>query len=329
MIESIKSQQFRKSISTAFGAVLVFLFSANFALPFVHDQLEIQVWLLKFIKVGVVVLVFFGLLHVFPLLQHLKNVKNGASLFPSSAKNYRYQPWPAHSHPVARNAGWGPVAQDYEVYSKKTRIVLATEIKAIQKTTRLRIGFTMFGALLVAALALFPIVMNSIVYEITPPQVEALQKFAYMTWPLFAFWFLVALTTWLVSLMSRIPLAELDKKNNIGYLKFSRCFGLLDKFLEPDTTYFRVSDVAGLQLAHHRAKSLKRSKRRIDQYELILVLSDGKRHLLTKGSRHNSVLKDAIKIAKFIGVDVWDRSSYYRPDNPTIVSPIDPVIKSL
>ncbi len=329
ILEILSSSQALKRYTTGLIAVAMFLFCAYFAIPFLVDLPDIQIRVLQAIKLAAGLMVILGALHIFPLIQHLKNVKAGISpLFPRQ-KSESYQPWPAHSNPVANRAGWGPIETDYEVGSKKTRLHVDSKYDARQTASRTRIGFTFFYLLIGLALAAFPIVMNALVYEITPPEIESLQKLADQTWPLFALCSIAAFITTSVMFLSRMPLAEFDIARDTGSVRFTRCFGFLDKFLKPERQSFRVSEVAGFQLAYHRSKTFRRNNRRVCQYELILVLNDSSRHLLTKGSRHRAVLKDAITIAKFLGVHVWDRSGYYQPNDPEFMSQTDPVLQPL
>ena len=326
--EKLESGKFTKAVTTAVVGVVILLFGLNFAIPFLIDVPEIQLWVLKGIKVAAFTLAALIALYVFPLIQHIKNVKNGASLFPVPHQKQRYQPWPAHSHPVARKAKWGPVEQDYEVHGKKTRLAIKSEGVARQKPSRIRTLFLMFLLVTGVLLALFPIVVGSLVYEITPPEVEALQQLASEMRVLFFPVSLILLGFALFCFCSRTRLAVFDK-SGISSITSSRCLGLLDKVLKPEAITFDASDVSGLQIAHHRSKSIKVNDRRIDQYELILVFSDSTRHLLTKSHRQQAILSDAIKLAKFLGVNVWDRSTHYQPDLPSIVSPVDAVIQPL
>ncbi len=328
-IEKLQSSRFTKSINTAFIVVLIVLFILNFSLPFLVDLPAIQVWVLKGVKLVAVVLLVLAILHLFPLFKHINNVKNGAPLFPVSQSIKRYRPWPAHSHPIARKAGWGPVEQKNEVYGKKTRLVIVSKMLLKQKPGILRIVMVVFMFLTGVSLGLFPIVTASLVYEITPPEIAALQRVASEMQMLFFSISIILLAAAMISFCSQIRLAAFDRSGGKCHITTSRCFGLLDRFLKPERIVFNAVDVAGLQIAHHVTKNLKRNKRRIDQYELIVVLSDTSRHMLTKGSRHKNILNDAIKLAKFMGVPVWDRSNNYQADLPSIVSPVDPVVQSL
>lgn len=326
--EKLSPTKFPKAITTALCAVAIILFVSSFLMPFLVDLPDVQLWLLKGMKVAAGVLLVLILLHIFPLIQHIKNVKNGAPLFPVAQTKHRYRPWPAHSHPVARKTRWGPVEQEYEVYGKKTRLLVNSKNIASQKPKRLRVGFIVFLLVAGVSLLLFPIIAGSLVYEITPPEIEALQTFATEFRILFWLVSIVFIGAALLYFCSPVRLAVFDKSGS-SYITVSRFLGLLDRFLTPQRVTFKATDVAGLQIAYHRSKSLKQNDRYIDQYELIVVLSDGVRHLLTKGSRQSAILVDAVDLAKFLGVNVWDRSTHYHPDLPSIVSPIDPVIQPL
>ncbi len=326
--EKLDSGKYTKAVTNAVFGVAILLFVLNFAIPFLVDLPAIQLWVLKGVKVAAFALAALVALYVFPLIQHIKNVRNGAPLFPRPPRKHRYQPWPAHSHPVARKAKWGPVEQDYEVHGKKTRLSIDSNDVARQKPSRMRIVFLVILLLTGLLLGLFPIVVGSLVYEVTPPNIEALQRLASEMRVLFYPVSLLILAFALFCFCSPTRLAVFDKSGT-SCITTSRCLGLLDKILKPEPVTFKATDVSGLQIAHHRSKSIKINDRRIDQYELIMVFSDSSRLLLAKGHRQQAILNDAIELAKFLGVNVWDRSTHYQPDLPSIVSPMDPVIQPL
>jgi len=328
ILELTTSTRYLHVVKTGLGVVVLAIFIALMTVPMMELSTHLAQVITRVIQWGPWVFLV-GILALLPAFyQYFLSVRNGAPIFskPSSGK---YYPWPAHSHPAARRAAWDALAAEADVHGRRTRIVVHNNVRAEQKVLLLRICFIAFLLIIACALLLAPLTTRLLVYEVTPPHIEAIRHHAYMAWPLLVFWGLIALVFTLSSASVRIRTAEFDKLQRVIKLSSSRFFGLLNKFVKPFEETVRGADVAGLQLISYRSKTLRRNKRLVTQYELNMVLHNGSRHHLTKHSGHASVQKDAIRLARFLNVPVWDRSGNYYPDARAIMQPPDPIIQSL
>jgi len=260
-------------------------------------------------------------------LKFLNDVKNGAPIFRQTGK--RYEPWPAHSNPAARRAGWGGLDTENDVRGRQTRARITGESSAVQSIVVSRaVSTCLFLLTGIFLLAAYP-VTQSLVYEVTPPHIEALKKMTYMTWPLLVFWGFLISVFGIYCTAVPVKLVEFDKANDQVRLKTQRFFGLLNILFRPTVETLPISEIAGLQLISYPSQSLRRNNLRLEQYELNLVFNDGIRRTVTKQSRHKTTIKDAMKLARFLQVPVWDRSGYYHSDNPEILHPSDPLLQPL
>lgn len=328
-IAQFSTVYFPKTITRALCVVVMFLFLAFIASLFLNNQPALQSWLLRASRYGFFVLIALAALHLIPLFAHLKNVKNGAPLIPKTLQNSPNRAWPKHSHPVARAVSWEPVEKDHIVSGKKTRWVMKSSDLAMQKISRSSIVFICILLVMGVLLASIPVILGMLVYEVTPPNIVALKKLvADLAVNFYCLSGLFVIAS-IYLLLRPIRLVTINKSSDIAYIRVSRCFGALDKLLKPELVVFKPKAAAGLQLVRHVEAAHHDHDMSKEQFELIMVLSDGTRFLLSKSSRYSALLKEAIKLAKFLGVDVWDRSSLYRPELASIASPLDPVIKAL
>lgn len=305
------------------------MFLATFIVPFLEGFPDIQRIIFQF--VGFIPwLAGIGFVLLIPaMIKHLVAVKNGAPLFTLTTPSRRHQPWPAHSDPRARRTSWGGLDTKNDIRGRHAKPKMLNDSTMIFTSTWSRRFFTAFFLMAGLALLLTYPVTHSLVYEVVPPHIEALQHITYMTWPLLVFWGCVVLIFGVFLLSSVIRVAKVDKQNDKLLLKQQRFFGLFDKFVKPDTDSLTISEVAGLQIISYRARNTRRNKRLLDQYELNLVLNDGKRKMLCKQSTHKTIMQDALQLARFLNLPIWDRSGYYFADDPTILQPLDPLIQPL
>jgi len=287
-------------------------------------------------------LIVLGLALLIPaVVKYVIAVKNGAPLF--SNPKFDYQPWPTHSHPVAKNISWGGVDPENDIKSRQTKIILCGELQ-VKQTVLLRRKVMLFVVFIAGVvLTTFPFLAKTIVYEITPPRIEGLQKMAQEMTPLFVGPGAIILLSCLFIWMRKIPTALVDKVDGTLRLRQSRFMGLLDCVIKPDEDIVVTSKLVGFQLISYRSKhsyggSKGRNGSRIEQYELNAVLSDRKRKLISKqpasvsmsgGKSNKALLSDALVLARFLDLPVWDRCGYYRPDSQELLQPADPLIQPL
>lgn len=265
------------------------------------------------------------------LIAYVQAVRNGAPLF--TVEKQVYQPWPAHSHPVARKTAWGAKDPDNDVAGRRTRLKIIDKHTARQSVAPVYKSVLVIWLLVGTTLALFPFLVQKLVFEVPPVEIVALRRL------IDEIGFLLAIPGALIAFYAivvaarKIPLARFDKSAEIAALKHSRFLGYLDWILKPSEEAIATSQIAGLQLISYRSKNYRtdssNNTRITTQYELNIVLSDGKRYLLAKQHTHKSLQQDAIRLAKFLHVPVWDRCGYYQPDDPDIVDPHDPVLQPL
>lgn len=318
-----------------FFSGLLFGFGTGF-LPLFESTI-FHVWLLKLFAVLPWVLLSGLLLHIPFLIERVARVKAGGAWFDASPRS-NYQPWPAHSNPVARRTAWGGLDPDNDVMCRDTSIRVVGEKRAVQRASTSRLVRAMICLVIGLGIAAVPMVVDSLVYEVPPPEVVALKNFTSDLFFLFYAVALVLLVPWIVILLSQLPIAFFNKQNNSIKLGNRRFFGLLSwpKRGGDDEEHLKLNELSGLQIISYRTKksygssgsSSGKGSRHL-QYELNLVFSDGRRRLLAKQHVHKPLQKDALRLAHFLNIPVWDRSQYYNPDNPLIISPWDPLLQPL
>lgn len=328
-IEKITSKSFVNVVINAVIGLFFAMFIASFFLPFVEDFPAIQRIILQIIGV-IPWLAGFGIVLLVPaIVKHLIAVKNGAPLFSLRSPSKRYQPWPAHTDPRARRTAWGGLDPKNDIRGRLTKAKKLSESTLIFTTPWLRrIAACVFLTTGLALLLTYP-VTHAFVYEVVPPHIEALRHTTYMTWPLLVFWGCVILIFGICLCSTAIRVAKIDKQNDKVLLYKQRFYGLFNKLFKPEIASLPISEVAGLQIISYRARNARKNKRLLDQYELNLVLNDGKRKMLSKQSSHKTIQQDALQVARFLKLPIWDRSGYYSPDDLAILQPVDPLIRPL
>jgi len=342
IIELTTRKNFQKAIGFAmFLTVLpIFLGEALIASAsywprvdaFVSTYMQLAPWIL-----GICVVLWLP-----SVIKYIIAVKNGAPLFTPPSRPI-YKPWPAHSHPVARKTAWGGLDPDNDVTRRRTRFKVCNKNLAKQSVIGKRIVSLVILFLTGAALIAFPFAAQAIVYEVPPPNIVAMQKVARELSLLFIIPGTLMVISGLFMLASKIPMATINKTDGMIRIRHSRFLGLLDIVIKPKVEELAISEVGGVQLISYRSKNKYGGGNRgggssITQFELNLVCSNGQRRLLIKQPRsvsflgkisHQTLLNDAIALAKFLKIPVWDRCGYYQPDSPGILNPIDPVIQPL
>lgn len=329
IIKKVTSKSFVVFVINAVIGLLFMMFIATFIVPFIEDFPAFQRIIFQFVSVAPWLLGLVFLLLIPAIVQHFIAVKNGAPLFVFSTPPRRHQPWPAHTDAGARRTSWGGLDTKNDIRGRQTKVKELSD-HAMVFTPLLSRKIRVFALVLtgLALLLTYP-VTHLIVYEVVPPHVQSVRHLTYMTWPLLVFWGAIILVFGVWMFSTTISVAKIDKSKNDVSLHKQRFFGLLNKIVRPDTESLTISEVAGLQIISYRARNTRRNKRLLDQYELNLVLNDGTRKMLSKQSGHKTIQQDAIQLARFLKLPIWDRSGYYYPDDPAILHPVDPLIRPL
>lgn len=287
-------------------------------------------------------LIAFGVVLLLPgIFAYVKSVKNGAPIFSTPKSDYR--PWPAHSHPVARTTAWGGLYPDDDVTSRRTGLKLIGQFEARQTILLKRKLIVLIFLLVGVALVALPFVAKALVYEITPPHIEGLQKMAREMAPLFIIPGALIGIASLCMMWTKIPIVYFKLTDGTVHFRKSRFLGMFDRVLKSSEDTVPISDIAGLQLISYRSKGRyghgdgDRGSR-ITQLEFNLVFKNGKRRLIAKQPEtvsfpgkqsHKALLNDAVMLANFLQIPVWDRCGYYQPNSMALLQPVDPLIQSL
>lgn len=243
--------------------------------------------------------------------------------------NFKYVPWPKHSHPVARQAQWGGLETSDDVLRRGTLLKVVDAQIAKQKIRPAR--FVAAALLLIIGMGFLavPKIVASLVYEVPPAEIVTLREFTQnlrLGFYLIGGSFLIFLST---GLFRKYRLAVFDKSRNTIRIGCYRCFGFLPVKSDKDKIQaaIPISHIAGLQIISYRSKnkyggSEKRSGSRIEQFELNLVDSNSQRTTLLKLRDHNALLADAERLAGYLNVPIWDRSTYYDASAPAHPNPL-------
>ena len=199
-----------------------------------------------------------------------------------------------------------------DVASRRTALVIETAERARQDITRSRkilfISCLLMGLLLIFGPYLASILAEYFFYD-QGQIIWALRRVAHELWIVFAVPGLLLVACSIMGLAKKIPVVLFDMNSRTIQFKDQRFQALPGRSRPSSGEVIQLADVQELQIVSYKAKQLQYRNKPVDQFELNVLLHDGERRLVAKQPGYDSLLLDATRLARFLGVAVTDHSA--------------------